>query len=153
MFVCLFFFSVGASLCRLLSDIFSVRACFGMDPATSFLECACHYPLDGECEWWYTVQSLCWMWGGASSLLQEPCHCPVRGRVSSPDVGVEALRVGFDQALLPLSACLAPKLVFTKASEAHVVTVNLCITCVGVCSSSQKQPKVASLSPSCSAET
>lgn len=64
------------------------------------------------------------MLGMASSLLG-CCQYPVGGRVFSLVVGVEALRVGFYQALLPLSACSAPKEVTAEASESHVVTVTL----------------------------
>lgn len=71
------------------------------------------------------------MLGMASSLLG-CCQYPVGGRVFSLVVGVEALRVGFYQALLPLSACPALKELVVEASEASVVTVNLCATCVGV---------------------
>ena len=46
--------------------------------------------------------------------------------VCSPVVGVEALSVGFNKALLSLSACSVPKEVSAEASEARVVTVNLC---------------------------
>lgn len=60
-------------------------------------------------------------------------------------VGVKALRVGFDQTLLPLSACLAPE-VMAEAGAACVVTEALCAACVGFHSSAQKQPKAASLS-------
>lgn len=48
------------------------------------------------------------------------------GQDCSPDVGVEALRVGFFQAPLSLSVCPAPKEVTAESSEAHVVIVNLC---------------------------
>lgn len=85
---------------------------------------------------------------GASSLLCG-CHHPVRGGVCPPVVGVENLRVGFDQAPLPLSVCPAPKEVTTEASEACVVTEDLCIVCVAICVSTQKQPKVVSFSLLC----
>ena len=48
------------------------------------------YPLDRRCDWWCD-QSLHWILSGASSLLSG-CHCPVRGRVYSLAVGVEAPR-------------------------------------------------------------
>ena len=60
------------------------------------------------------------MSGGATSLLNG-CHSPVGGRVCSAVIGVESLRVRFDKAPLPLSACSFPKEVSTEASEARVV--------------------------------
>lgn len=66
--------------------------------------------------------------------------------VFSPFVGVGALRVGFDQAPLPFSACPAPKEVNAEGTEACVVTEDLSAACVGVWGSTQKQPKVVSLS-------
>ena len=78
------------------------------------------------------------------------CHSPVGGRVCSPVVGVAALRVGFNQALLPLSGCPAPGEVINEARESRVVTEDLHTTCVDVHGSAQKQPKVAPLSLLCS---
>ena len=73
------------------------------------------------------------------------CHCPVRDRVCSSVVGVEALKFRFNQALLPLNACPAPKEVIAEASEACAVTEDLYAVCVSVCGSTQKQHKVVSL--------
>ena len=77
------------------------------------------------------------MLGGASSWLHG-CHCSVKDRVCSPVVGVEALRVTFDQAPLPLSVCPAPKELIAEASETYVLTEDLCANCVGICGSSLK---------------
>ena len=77
------------------------------------------------------------------------CHCPIRDGICSPAVGVEALWARFDQTPLPLFVCLAPKEMIAKAREAHVVTANLCAAYVGICSSTQKKPEVASLSLLC----
>ena len=85
------------------------------------------------------------MLGGATSWLRG-CHSPVGSWVSSPVVGAEALRVGFDKASLPLSECSVSKELSAEASEAKVVTVNLCTTHTGICGSVQKQPNIASLS-------
>ena len=77
------------------------------------------------------------------------CHCPIRDGICSPAVGGEALQAQFDQTPLPLFVCLAPKEMIAKAREANVVTANLCAAYVGTCSSTQKKPKVASLSLLC----
>ena len=92
------------------------------------------------------------MLGGASSLL---CgrHIPVRDGVCCLVVGVEALRVRFDKASSLLSVCCVSKEVIAEASEAPVVTANLCAAHAGMFSSARKQPKVASLSPLCSSQT
>ena len=79
-------------------------------------------------------------------------HSPVRGKVCSPVFGVEALRLRFYQAPLPLSARPATKDVIAEGSEAHVITEDLCAACVGICGSTQKQPKVASLFLLCSSQ-
>ena len=55
--------------------------------------CADHYPLGRGCNLCCGDQSLHWILVGASSLLFG-CHSPVRGRVCSPVVGIEALRSG-----------------------------------------------------------
>ena len=52
----------------------------------------------------------------------------------------------FNQAPLPLSAYHGPKEVIAEASEACSVTDDLCTACVGICGSTQKKPKVTSLS-------
>ena len=91
------------------------------------------------------------MLGGSSSLLCG-CHSPVEGEVCSLVVGVEALRVRFDKTLLPLSVCSVPKEVSSEASEAGVVTADLCTAYVCIHGSAQKQPKVMPLSPLCSSE-
>ena len=77
------------------------------------------------------------------------CHSSFRGRVCSPVVGVEALRFGFNQSPLPLSMCLFPKEGIAETSEAHVVTELLRTVYVDIHHSSQKWPKVASLSLFC----
>lgn len=66
------------------------------------------------------------------------CHCLIGSRICSPVVGVEALRVGFDQTPLPLNVSPALKGVIVEENEAHVITKTLCVTCVGVHSSTQK---------------
>ena len=140
---------MGASLCRLcVSNIFCVRAGFGMDAShifpqsmlafTSLIGGVIIIVVSGPCT------------GCEASSLLCGCHQPVESRVCSPVVGVD--RVVFDQALLPLSACRAPKKVTTEASEGHAVTVNLCTTHGSVCGSTQKQPNVMSLSPLCSSQ-
>ena len=92
--VIVFFFNVGASLCRLYeSNIFGVRAVFGIDvclPCLS-LGCAGCHPLDRGCDWCCSDHSLHWMLGRASSLLCG-CHSPIGGRVCTPVVGEEAPR-------------------------------------------------------------
>ena len=89
------------------------------------------------------------MLGGASSLLHD-CHSPVGGRGCSPVAGVEALRVRFSKAPLPLSMYFVLNKVSTEASEAHVVTAHLCAAGTGIRGSAEKQPKVMSLSSLCS---
>ena len=71
-----------------------------------------------------------WSPGPALGVRQGPLIAPwpVGVRASSPVVGVEALRVGFDEAPSPLSACPVPKEVTAEAGEAQVVTANLCIS-------------------------
>ena len=76
----------------------------------------------------------------------------VRQGVCSPVVGVGALRVGLDQALLSLSVCPAPKELIPEAWEACAVTEDPCSVCDGFCVSAQKEPKVASLSLLCSSK-
>ena len=92
------------------------------------------------------------MLGRASSVLCG-CHSAVRSGVCSPVVGVEALRVRFHKAPLPLSACSVPKEVITEASEACVVTENLDACTGGACGFAQKQPKVMSVSLLCLSQT
>ena len=72
-------------------------------------------------------------------------HGPIVGKVFSPFVELEALRVRFDQAPLSLSACRVPREVIAEGCEVSVVTENLFATCIGVHSSTQMQPKVMSL--------
>lgn len=48
-------------------------------------------PLKGVCGWWCGDQSLHWILSKTSSVLCG-CHSPVRGRVCSPTVGIEAPR-------------------------------------------------------------
>ena len=43
-------------------------------------------------------------------------------------VGGEALRVRFNEAPLPLSACSVPKEMSAEAREARMVTANVCTT-------------------------
>ena len=62
---------------------------------------------------------------------------------------MEALRVKFDQAPLFLSARPVLKEMIAEANEARVVTEDLCATYVSVRGSTQKQPKVVSLSLLC----
>ena len=88
------------------------------------------------------------MFGRASSSLHG-YHSPVGGGLCSPVTGVEALRIGFNSALLPLMSHFVPKEVSAEASEVPVVTANLFTTCAEVHGSDQKQPKVTSLSPLC----
>lgn len=72
------------------------------------------------------------------SFLSAPwLSLPCKGRVCSPLIGVEALRV----RSLPLSAWLAPKEVISEANEAYAVTEDSCATFVDVHGSAQKQPK------------
>lgn len=92
------------------------------------------------------------MWCGTSFLLHS-CHCPIRDGIFSPAIGVEALRVGFDEVPLPLDVCSAPKEVIAEASKACGITVNLCVASASVAHFSQKQPKVESLSLWCSSQT
>ena len=77
------------------------------------------------------------------------CPSPVRDGVCSPAVGVETLRVRFDQAPLPLSACPAPAEVVAEASVEYVFTEDLGTAYVGIHGSAQQQPKVVSLSLLC----
>lgn len=90
---------------------------------------------DRHCVCCWSKQSL--HWAEASSLLCG-CHSLVTVGVCSPVVGVEALRVGFDQTPLPLNVSPALKGVIVEENEAHVITKTLCVTCVGVHSSTQK---------------
>ena len=115
-------------------------------PARLSSECAGHYPLDKGYDCHCGAQSRCWMLGGASSLLCGS-HYPVGGRFCSPVVGVEALKVEFDQPPLPLSVCPAPEEVTAEAIETHVFPANLCTAHEGFHSPTQRQPKVVSLSP------
>ena len=41
--------------------------------------------------------------------LFSDCHCPVRGEIFSPMVGIEALRIRLCQVPFPLNVCPAPK--------------------------------------------
>ena len=66
---------------------------------------------------------------------------PIRGGVCSSVVGVEAMRVRFNQALLPLSVCPAPKEVVAEAGEARVLTEHLCTTCVSIHDSLRSSPR------------
>ena len=67
------------------------------------------------------------------------------GAGSAPQLLERSPKGWLDQALLPLSACSAPKEAIAVASEALALTENLCTACVGACGSVQKQPKAASL--------
>lgn len=71
-------------------------------------------------------------------------HC--QGRVCSPVVGLEALRVRFSRVSFPLSAFLAPKEVIAEANEVCAITEDLHVACAGF---AQKQSKVLSFSPLC----
>lgn len=123
-------FYVGASLFRLcVSSVFGVRAVFDMDTSHVFPQgVLAVIPLLGN------------MVGAGVSIACVGCEAglplcfvPVAvlsGAGSSPSVGIEVLRVG-----LPLSSCLAPKEKIAEASEACVLTGDLCPTWVGICSS------------------
>lgn len=52
-------------------------------------------------------------------------------------VAVEALKVRFDQAPLPLSACPIPEEAVADTSVAYVFTEDLCTTYVGIRGSAQ----------------
>ena len=56
-----------------------------------------------------------------TSSLLHGCHSPVVGRLCSPVDRVDALRVRFHKAPLPLSVCSVPKEVIAESSEDHVV--------------------------------
>lgn len=74
-------FYVGASLYRLCeSDIFGVRASFGVDACRVFPQSALAIIfLIGVCVQYCGDQSLHWMLGGNSSLLCG-CHSPIKGQ-------------------------------------------------------------------------
>ena len=57
--------------------------------------------------------------------------------VYPPVVAVEALKVRFDQAPLPLSACPIPEEAVADTSVAYVFTEDLCTTYVGLHGSAQ----------------
>ena len=77
-------------------------------------------------------------WGLLSALwLLLPCQ----RQDLLPSCWSRNSEIGFDQNPFPLSACPAPKEMIAETSEAHVVTEDLCITCGGIHSSIQKQPK------------
>ena len=60
--------------------------------------------------------------------------------------------VRLNQAPLSMSSSPVQKEVIAEASKAHAVTEDLCVTCIGIHVSAQKQPKVESLSLLCSSE-
>ena len=141
-----------------VSSVFWSKGCFwyGCQPYLSSEWAGC-YPLDSGYDWFCCVQSPhCWL-GGASSLLCG-CHSPFGGGVCSPVFGVEALRVRFNKAPLPLSVCLIPKEVTAAArwlqqgdscSKACVVMASLCASCAGIQGSAQKKSKFVFLSLLC----
>ena len=112
---------VGASLCRLcVSNVFGVRAGFGMDTSHIFpqgvlVSVALIRGMVGV-----AVSGTC----AGCEVGLHGCHHPVRGGVCSPVVGGEALRVGLDQALLPLGVGLALKEVIAETTEALAITAN-----------------------------
>ncbi|EPY77854.1 hypothetical protein CB1_001170004 [Camelus ferus] len=59
------------------------------------------------------------------------------------------LRVRLDQAPFPFSAALPSKEVIAEASEVRVLPEDQCTACLGICGSTQKQPRVASLTLLC----
>ena len=98
-------------------------------------------------------QSLSWMLGEAFSL---PCGCHgfCQGEGLLPSFGGEALRVGFDKALLPLSVCFGVhQEMNTGAGEGCGVTGNLCITHAGIQGSAENQTKIVPVSPLCLSQT
>lgn len=84
---------------------------------------------------------------GVGPSLLHACYCPVVGEVCSPVIEVEALRVHSGSVALESIPCHALK------HKAYIVTVNIYAAFAGVHSSTQKQPKVASLSPLCLSQT
>lgn len=64
------------------------------------------------------------MWAGPL-LCSVAATALLGGRLYSAVVAVEALKVGFGKALLPLSTCPVPKEVTAKAREAHMATSEL----------------------------
>ena len=99
-------FYVGMSLCRLcIFSVFGARAGFGMPTSHVIPQGVLSVsPLIGVWSVLYCPEpGLGVRWG----LLSAPwLSLPCRGRgLCSPVVGVEALRVEFDQALLLLSVC------------------------------------------------
>lgn len=81
------------------------------------------------------------------------CYSPIRSGVCSPAVEVEALRVAFSQALLPLKACLDPKEITTEANEAHMACEPLCHLWQMSTTLPRISLRVVSPSLSCSSQT
>ena len=82
---------------------FCCEGCFGMDACHVFPQSVLAIiPLMGL---WLVVWPEPTLDVGWGLLFALCCHSSVRGRVCSPVVGVEALRVGFDKALSPFSVC------------------------------------------------
>ena len=94
-------FYVGASLYRLCeSDIFGVRASFGVDACRVFPQSALAIIfLIGVCVQYCGDQSLHLMLGRASSALWPSQPCGRYGEFCSPFVAIESLSVGFDKSL------------------------------------------------------
>ena len=127
------------------ANVFGARSGFGMNASHCFPQgVLAVIPLIGSVVC-VVVSKAC---AGCEVGLPLLCcyHCPVRGGICSPIIGLEALMVRFNHAPLPLSVCPGPKEVIAEASEARVFTEDLCATCVYMCGSAQKQPKVMSFS-------
>ena len=88
------------------------------------------------------------MWAGP--LCSVATTALLGGRFYSAVVAVEALKVGFGKALLPLSTCPVPKEVTAKAREAHMATSELTCNLCERLQSCSEQLKVSILSLLCS---
>lgn len=101
--------NVAACLGRLCeSSVLGARAAFGMDASTIFpRSVVAVFPLFGAFLAFWCPEPV--LDAGQGLLFAVWLSLPCRGQDLLPSCWIEALRVRFYQALLPLSACPAPK--------------------------------------------
>lgn len=103
------YFNVAASLCRLCeSSGFGARAGFGMGASHIFpRSMVAGFPLFRVLLAFWCLEPV--LDAGQGLLFAVWLSLPCRGQDLLPSCWIEALRVRFYQALLPLSACPAPE--------------------------------------------